>query len=301
MTQPISVVVPTRDRPEQLRACLTAVRRSLRAGDELIVVDSASRNEDVEAVARAAGASYARCEVPGASRARNHGAARAVHEIVVFVDDDVRVAPDWAEAMARGMGDAAVDFVTGRVSVPPSQAGYQRPVAVYEGDQPAVLDAGSERAPGPSANLAVRRSALDRVRGFDELLGAGARFQAAEDLDLYDRLFADGATGRYEPSALAWHEQWRDRRALLRLDLGYGIGSGARLAKLARTDRRRARHVVRTVLWRTDLCGLARAARRREEFAVLTTFVRLVGTVVGFVRGCATRVRCGHYTARERR
>jgi hypothetical protein len=169
-------------------------------------------------------------------------------------------------------------------------------VAINEGgDDAVVLDGEASSSLGPSANLAVRRAALDAVGGFDCALGAGARFRAAEDIDLYDRLFARGLTGRYDPAALAWHEQWRDRRALLGLDLAYGIGSGARLAKLVRTDRARMRFVLRTVLWQTDLCGLGRAVRRREEFAALTTLARIAGTFAGFVRGLVVPVRDGHY------
>lgn len=301
MRDPISVVVPTRDRPEQLDRCLASILASLAPGDELIVVDSASRDPGVSRLAADHGATVIRCDRPGASRARNAGAEAASHAVIAFVDDDIRVAPDWAERLGAALTDPAVGFATGRISVPPEQVGYQRPVAINEGDHPVVLDAGTTDSLGPSANLAIRRRLLLDIGGFDPCLGAGARLPAAEDLDLYDRLFAAGVQGRYEPGALAWHDQWRDRRALLRLDWGYGIGSGARLAKLLRVDRERATFVARTVLWRTDLGGLARAIRRREEFAALTTAVRIVGTIVGLVRAAPLRVQDGLFEPRRER
>ena len=61
----ISVVVPTRDRAEHLTACLEALRRELRPGDELVVVDSASATPAEQATLRA--------PRPGASLARNLG------------------------------------------------------------------------------------------------------------------------------------------------------------------------------------------------------------------------------------
>jgi O-antigen biosynthesis protein len=299
----LSIVVPTRDRPAMLDECLAALRTSLRPGDELIVVDSASADAAaVEAVATAAGARVVRCDLPGASRARNAGAAAACHEVVAFVDDDVRVAPGWADGVAAAFADATVAFVTGRVDVPPHQAQYQRPVAVTAGGEDAeVLDATSTDALGASANLGIRTSALTAVGGFDEMLGGGAPLEAAEDLDLFDRLFAAGFTGRYEPAALAWHEQWRARPALIRLDWRYGIGSGARLAKLVRTDRARARFTLREVTWRGDVHRLARAVRHWEEFVILLTVLKLAGTAFGFVRALFIPVPDGRFARRNRK
>ena len=295
----LSVVIPTRDRPALLDACLRTTTAALRPGDELIVVDSASSDPAVAETARRHGATVVRCDLPGAARARNAGARAARHDVVAFIDDDIRVATDWAASIAAAMTDPGVAFVTGRIGVPPEQADYQRPVAVNEGgDEPVALDDTSTSALGPSANLAVRRDVFERIGGFDEALGPGGRLGVAEDLDFYDRLFATGAVGRYAPAAETWHDQWRDRKGLVRLDWGYGLGTGARLAKLVRTDRRRARFVVRTVVVHTDLRGLATAVRRREEFAALTVAVRIAGTVVGFVRALLVPVRDGHYALR---
>ena len=293
---PLSVIVPTRDRPTHLDACLVALRAVLRDGDELLVVDSASRDPAVRTVAERHGATVVRCDRPGVSLARNVGARAARHDVLAYVDDDVQGAAGWAEAVAATLADPTVAFCTGRVGVPPAQEGYQRPVAVNDAEAPAILDTSTTDALGSSANLGIRRDVLLSSGGFDESMGGGARFEAAEDLDLFDRLFAAGHTGRYEPTAAAYHDQWRDRKALLRLDWRYGLGAGARLAKLVRTDRRRARFVVREVLVGGDLRGLGHALRAREEFAVLTILVRLAGVVAGFAYGCTRAVRDGLYT-----
>ncbi|HMC51278.1 MAG TPA: glycosyltransferase, partial [Acidimicrobiales bacterium] len=233
----LSVVVPTRDRPALLGPCLESLRSSLRPEDELIVVDSASRDPVVAAVASAHGARVVRCERPGSSRARNAGAAAAGRDVIAFVDDDVRVAVSWADGMAKTFEDASVAFVTGRVGVPPDQvATAERAVAVKDDAEPCRLDGRCIGVIGSSASFAIRRDALARVGGFDESLGPGGRLGVVEDLDLFDRLFAAGMVGRYEPAARAWHDQWRTRPQLLRMDWQYGRGAGARLAKLVRTD-----------------------------------------------------------------
>jgi glycosyltransferase involved in cell wall biosynthesis len=303
VSRPLSVIVPTRDRPQMLTECLAALRATLRPEDELIVVDSASVDRDAIArVARDAGAHLVRCDLAGTSRARNAGVASAQHDVVAFVDDDVRVAPGWAPGVAAAFAESDVAFVTGRVDVPPAQMGFQRPVAITGGgDHPVTLDASSTDELGASANLAIRRSVIMQLGGFDEYLGGGAPLEAAEDLDLFDRLFAAGFLGRYEPAALAWHVQWRERWALVRLDWRYGLGSGARLSKLARLDRDRARFVLREVSIQGDIYRLARAVRRLEKLSILATLAKLAGTIVGFVRASLLRVRGGVFVARRRR
>ena len=72
-------MVPTRDRPGHLAACLASLRASLDAADELIVVDSASIAPEVAGVAHAHGATVMREALPGASRARNRGWREAHH------------------------------------------------------------------------------------------------------------------------------------------------------------------------------------------------------------------------------
>jgi GT2 family glycosyltransferase len=297
---PLSIVVPTRDRVERLERCLEAIGATLRSDDELIVVDSASTDPRVGAVAEAAGARVVRCERPGVSRARNAGAAAAHHGVLAFVDDDVRVRDGWADAIAAPFTDDGIAFVTGRVEAPPDQRDRQRLTGVTEVAEGRTLD---ERTPSPlgsTANIAVRRPALDRIGGFDEALGGGARFCAAEDLDLFDRLLAAGFTGRYEPAAAAWHDQWRSRRQQVVVDWRYGVGAGARLAKLVRTNRARARMAAGESAWDDGLRLVGRAVRVRQEFFLATTLARVGGMVAGMLAGLVAPLRAGRFAGGRR-
>src|SRR5437588_3993607 len=127
----MTVVVPTRDRPELLAGCLKALSQELAAEDELIVVDSASTDPRVALTARHFGARLVRCERPGASLARNRGWREGRHEVVAFIDDDVRVAHGWREAAAEVMsGVPGLAFVTGRLEAPDGQVAGSHPVAL---------------------------------------------------------------------------------------------------------------------------------------------------------------------------
>jgi glycosyltransferase involved in cell wall biosynthesis len=297
----VSVVVPTRDRPDMLKRCLASIVAALGPDDELIVVDSASSDPEVQRVTLEAGAGYVRVDEPGASRARNVGWRTARHGLVAFVDDDVRVAPSWPEAIRDVFRmHPEVGFVTGRIGVPPEQGLVERPVALKEEEEPATLTKLTTGVLGHSANLVVRREALAHVDGYDELMGAGARFRAAEDNDLFDRLLDEGFAGRYEPAVQAWHDQWRTRSMLVRLDWAYGIGTGARIRKLWSTDRPRARAVVRTHVWEYARGRLPSAIRRRYEFEVATVLARLGGMAFGVAASMTTRVSAGHLCPRWR-
>lgn len=295
----VTVVVPTRDRPTQLAACLRALGDSLRDIDELVVVDSASVDaETVARLARDAGARVIRSERPGVNIARNAGWRAGGHPVVLFTDDDVVVDIGWRDALATAVAaDQTVGFVTGRVLAPigttPSRA-----VAIKGDERPETFDAASVGNLGHGASLGIRREVLERIGGWDESLGVGGRFRAAPEHDLFDRCFALGLSGRYEPAALAWHEQWRGPRRLLLLDARYGYGSGARLAKLIRTDRRRAR-VVAADLLRWNGRELVSEIRARHGYPALGTLIRLLATPLGFLRALVVPVTDGHFRSRR--
>jgi glycosyltransferase involved in cell wall biosynthesis len=297
----MSVVVPTRDRPDHLARCLASLAATLRHDDELIVVDSASI--DADAIARVvaeAGRALVRCDLPGVCRARNAGWRAARHDLLVFTDDDVTHDPTWLDAFAAAFAehpDAA--FLTGRIGMPPGQTARLHPVALKDDDQAEVFDRSSVGNLGHSASLAVRRSALEAVGGFDEVLGAGGHFRAVPEHDLFDRLFAAGFSGRYEPSARAYHDQWRSRRQVVRLDFGYGIGNGARIAKLVRYDRARARLIARHAFGSWGFGELVHFARQRRVAPMPAVAARLAGTGLGFVRGLATPIEGQHFRLRR--
>lgn len=284
--RPLSVVVPTRDRPGMLGRCLAALRAELTDDDEIIVVDSASRDAAaVAGVAEQSGARLLRCDRPGASLARNAGWHAASNDTVAFVDDDVRVRPGWSAGLRSAFDDEEVVFVTGRVVVPDDQLAAERPVAVTSRTEAEALHPGLSGDLGASANLAVRRSALATVGGFDQTLGPGSWAASAEDLDLFDRLFREGFAGRFEPAAVAEHDQWRSKPQLVRLDWRYGKGMGVRLARLARWDPSRAKRLLREAVIEQGVRPVLDDIRRGYQFGAITVAARTLGTVLGVAVG----------------
>jgi histidinol-phosphate phosphatase family protein len=181
------IVVPTAGRPS-LRSLLDA----LAAGGglpprALILVDDRSGPASGAPVATVPDGLSARVEViatggRGPAAARNAGWRAARAPWVVFLDDDVVPDADWrarlqADLRAAGPGVAAVQ---GRIRVPlPAD---RRPTD-WERNVAALED-----ARWITADLAVRRSALATVGGFDERFPRAYR----EDADLALRLRAAG-------------------------------------------------------------------------------------------------------------
>lgn len=292
---PLAVVVPTRDRPSQLAVCLDSLRADLSPGDQLLVVDSASRRgEDVRAVVEAAGATYVRCDVKGASRARNAGWRAVSHEQVVFVDDDMEVQPGWADAFRGVVEQEGVAFAGGRTLAPEGVGGEAASVTV--GRPREVLDRTVRGPLAASNNLAVRRSVLALVGGFDERLGPGTWLEAGEDVELLDRVLEAGFTGRYVHEAVAVHEQWRSPAERRRLQFAYGKGMGARVAAAVRRDPREGVHLLADVFRLRGILTLLRRARPApvplsqdgevlDSGGWLLPIIWRVGAVVGLLAG----------------
>ena len=91
----LSVIIPVNNGGETFGHCLDALARSIRAADELIVVDDASTDESsVMAVNAGCRVINLDASARGAARARNAGAREATGDILVFVDADVAVHED---------------------------------------------------------------------------------------------------------------------------------------------------------------------------------------------------------------
>ena len=284
-------MLPTRDRPVELDATLAGVTPQLDAADRLLVVDSASRAPAAVAeVARRHGADVLRMDQPGAARARNAGWQAIGTDLVVFVDDTLSVEDGWLTALVTPLlDDPARGFVAGRIDAAGGRAG-SKPVAVHRAVSAHPVELG-DPAPGDSASLAVRTAALRAVGGFDERLGPGTWFAAADDLNLLDRILLAGWTGWYEPAARASSPQPEGRAEIARKVWDYGKASGGRLSLLTRRDRNVARQVAPHVL---------PAIRRRPGMAdggatddapgrtPLLAAVRAAGTVTGYAAGLLT-------------
>lgn len=254
----VSVVICTLGRLRELERCVEALAAGDEQPAEIVVVDQAP---DGRAAGLGHGVTCVRAPDEGVSRARNRGAAEATGDILAFTDDDCVPSPDWIAVLGTAYA-GGVDGVTGRV-LPLPDGGGGVPVSSRTSPVRRTFE-GAGAAPweiGTGGNLSLRRSAFDRIGGFDETLGPGTAGRAAEDVDLLYRAVAAGCTLVYEPDALVYHER-KTRRARLGGRFAYGYGMGAFLAGHARRgdgDAARLRRRYARVLARNAVAGVRRA------------------------------------------
>jgi len=209
----LSIVIPTHQRTDLLRACLQAATRHAPVGTEIIVVDDASPNGSASEAARSfAGVMAVRREKQGGfAIAANTGIRASRGDIVEMLNDDTEVQPGWADAALRWFADPAIGAVAPLVLTWPNgeridSAGdryYLGGIAGKRGHGERLSDAYSQpcRVFGTSAAAGFyRRAALDRVGLFPEEFGS-----YFEDVDLAFRLNQAGYRTMFEPAARVLH------------------------------------------------------------------------------------------------
>lgn len=190
----VSVLVPTRDRPQLLRAALRSfLRQTYDNIVEIIVVFDRCETDDLEDIraecpARITLRAVSNRRAPGLAGARNTGIIHAEGELVAFCDDDDEWLPDKLSAQvdlwhrypdAAGVGTGMrIDSAGGgsRVRIAPERVRFEDFLA-------------SRIFSIPSSGLLLRRSDLLGAVGLvDEVLPAAY----GEDWDMLLRLTRNG-------------------------------------------------------------------------------------------------------------
>ncbi|GAA3398743.1 glycosyltransferase family 2 protein [Cryptosporangium minutisporangium] len=266
---PVTVVICTREHPDELRACLASLTEQEYRGFDVLVVDNAPTSARTRGVvdefADRLAIRYTVEPRPGLSRARNRALAELQDEpgehVVAWTDDDVRADAHWVAEIARafvenpaaaGVSGAVVPAeLRSRAQVWFEQFGGHSKGRGFTPDDFGPTTAQSPLYPLPAygvgANMAFRLAALRRLNGFDEALGAGTPAQGGEDTLVFSRLLHGGATTLYRPAALVRHVHRADVEGLRTQMAGYGAGLTAFYAALIRQDPRVLAELVRLV------------------------------------------------------
>jgi GT2 family glycosyltransferase len=152
------------------------------------------------------------------SRALNRALEQLTDEFIIYLDDDVRVAPHTV----RRYIDAATEHVQGfyfggptgadyeqeppewlREHMPASATGFSMGEVARQVDRPCFL----------GFNWAAFAADIRRAGGFPEHVGPGnSQGQTVgEESEVQRKLLAKGMTGLYIPDAMVWHHVPQDR------------------------------------------------------------------------------------------
>jgi N-acetylglucosaminyl-diphospho-decaprenol L-rhamnosyltransferase len=210
----IAAVIVTYESAAHITSTLEALVGQLRAGDEVVVVDNASRDGTAAAVRAAApGARVLEQERNlGFAGGCNTGAAATSAPLLLFLNPDARLAPDCLDQLRRiavaradwGAWQALVTMNDGSTINTAGNVAHFLGIAWAGRCGEPVGSAPSEpvEVGFPSgAALVVRRDAWELVEGFDERY-----FMYCEDLDLGLRLRLAGYGVGLAPAARVEHD-----------------------------------------------------------------------------------------------
>ncbi|MBE9030715.1 glycosyltransferase [filamentous cyanobacterium LEGE 11480] len=235
----ISIIIPTCDRPDDLISCLTHLRQQQSDRHiEIIVADNRPQSGiSANIVAQFPGVRYIAEPRAGSSYARNTAITASTGEIIVMVDDDVVVPPDWLEKLLAPLARPDVAVVMGNLlpfelETPAQWVFEDLKGGLTQGWKPieanrAWLDSYEHSPPtwnlGVSANAAFRASlfAADAVGLMEEVLGAGTPCRGGEENHLVYKVLRAGHTLIYDPQAYAWHRHRKTMQALCKQWHGY--------------------------------------------------------------------------------
>ena len=214
-----SVVIATYNRAADLAQTLASLARLETPHPWEVVVADNNSTDGTRAVVLEAAATfpvpllYVFERVAGRSAALNTAIANAGGDIIVTTDDDVRVEPEWLEQAGTALETFDCDYVGGRV------------LPIWGGPRPswlpdsggrlwaviALLDYGREpfelttKMP-LGVNMAFRRSAFERVGGWDVRVGRKAGTLLGQEVrEWCIRARAAGVRGCYAPNLALRH------------------------------------------------------------------------------------------------
>lgn len=191
----ISVVIPTLEEEDYIEAILSRLSR-VKPPVEVIVADGGSRDRTLNLAKRFSDKVYLATK-QGIAAGRNFGAQKANGDIIVFLDTDVTFPMDFEEKVIETFKNSTVVGATCNIMPLQAQLGATTFFRVYN----IVLRFSTRIRPHSRGEFfAVRRTAFEKVSGFDETmpcledhelalrLSKLGRFVFISDLTVYETL-----------------------------------------------------------------------------------------------------------------
>lgn len=218
----VSIVIPVRNRPAQIEACLHSLSQLIYPSEklEIIVVDDASTDNTPQTVSAFPVRLISLKENKQASYCRNLAAQKARCDILAFIDSDCLADPLWLQELMPAFKDPSLGAVGGIVGSYFVESALDR----YEQVKSSLIVGLRARRSSesekffyvPSCNLLARRNLFLKLGGFREDLFVG------EDVDFCWRLQDAGHHVEFRPAGRVYHKHRNGLRPFCRRRFDYG-------------------------------------------------------------------------------
>lgn len=243
-TPHVSVVIPTCNRPDDIRRCLDCLTAVTYESWDILLIDQSDDDYTAVVVEQFKDTLphliYRHIEQKWTARARSLGLNTTTGDIIAYLDDDCTVLPDWLDQVASAfMRHPQAALVFGTVKSAPTIDPRFFFVPIYPITKEHVIRGALAfiRPDGMGASMYVRRTAAQRIGSFDACLGPGSRlYNGGEDNDYIYRCLANGYSVVRTPSIVLEHYGARSYAsgAVSRLVLGNARSAAAVDMKLLR-------------------------------------------------------------------
>lgn len=288
-----SIVIPTYNRPCQLRVCLTALG-AVDYSRERFEVLVANDGGDVppeelcrDLTARMSLQIFSQPNL-GPAAARNAAVARSRGRFLVFTDDDCVPPPDWLTRLETAVGRTPDALVGGRTinllaDNLYSAASHLLLEYVYDYYSDSAV---ADRRFFASNHFALSAEGFARIGGFDEA------FRAAEDREFCRRWVASGGMLIYDPDVVMYHAHDLGLLTLPRQHFHYGRGAYPYWVKNTREGRGSLR--VEPLRFYLGMLRFAFASRHpRPVLLSVLVLLSQIANAAGFAYEAATRTMKG--------
>jgi len=196
----ITVYVPCHNNEATLPEVLEALRKQSRPADQFLFIDDHCTDRSAAIAAERGFDVHALKGKRGLGAGRNRALELATGDILVGVDADVMVTPDYLEKMeGHFQSKPGIAAVGGRLNekFTDTPADLWRAVHMMQhyGDRPVT---NPRRLCG--CTMAIRVALARKIGGWDERFASNF-----EDVDISRRLMSAGLTLLYVPDCVAWH------------------------------------------------------------------------------------------------
>lgn len=200
----ISIIIPTRNRYNYIVDLVGDLKKQTVSEIEIIVVDQSDVKREISDVI------YIPTDTLGPCKSRNIGAKKASGDILVFLDDDARVEPDFIEELTRLIVENTFQAVAGANC--DSQGDYLLDVGEsFKRNEYNFIKSLTKNPNSPKSGItlsfpgcccAVTKEVFLEIGGFDERFDPTG---AGEDREMAIKLFTHGYGIWYNAKARLFH------------------------------------------------------------------------------------------------